>query len=312
MSQPVRVIGHERSLAGSWTARARGWIELTKPRIAALVVLTAFVAALLSAGPRVELVRAVEAALWIGCVAASSAAFNQILERDTDALMRRTRSRPLVVGTIRVRDAVGFAAALGALGTTLLAWRFNAVAALLSLATLATYTLVYTPLKRASSLNTVVGAVAGAMPPLLGAIAVSGSATGWGVWLFAFLFAWQFPHFMAIAWLYREDYAAAGMKMLPALPHTGGLAGRQALLYSLSILPLCLLPASAAAAGPVWLWASLGLSLSYAVAAARFAWREDRFGARLLLFVSLVYLPALYTAALLDPIVSAAALSPSS
>jgi len=282
------------------------WLELTKPRIGLFVVLAAFTGGLLASGPEAELARVALAALLVGAVGSSASVFNQILERDVDRLMRRTASRPLVTGRIQTRDAVLFAALLGLVGTVGLAAWFNALSALLGLSTLVAYALVYTPLKRHTSFNTVVGALPGAMPPLLGYVALAGDAGPWAWMLFAILFAWQFPHFLAIAWLYREDYARAGMKMLPALPGARGIAGRQAFLYSLVLLTVTLLPGARGDAGIVFTVASLLLGLAYAAASAAFAWRESRRSARAVLFVSLVYLPLVLTASLIDPVVSLA------
>jgi len=287
-------------------ARVGAWLELLKARIAVLVVLSAFVGAVLAAGPGAGIARALEAALWIGCVAAASGVFNQVLERDVDARMERTRHRPLVTGAVRVRDAILIGTALGTAGTLGLVFRFNELSALLGLATLVAYALVYTPLKRVSTLNTVVGALPGAMPPLLGYVALSGgtgSIDGWGLYLFAVLFAWQFPHFMAIAWLYREDYARAGLKMLPAIEGARGLAGRQAAAYALVLLPVSLLPAVRGDAGLVYLVGALSLGAVYLGLSVAFAFRESRARARALLVTSLVYLPVFYTAVLLDPVI---------
>ena len=279
------------------------WLELVRPRIASLVVLSALVGAIVAAGPGGGVAHALEAALWVGCVAASSGVFNQVLERDVDARMRRTAHRPLVTGALRVRDAILFGTALGAAGTAGLALRFNELSALLALATLVAYALVYTPLKRVSTLNTVVGALPGAMPPLLGYAALAGDAGGWGLYLFAVLFAWQFPHFMAIAWLYREDYARAGLKMLPAIEGARGLAGRQSAAYALVLLPVSLLPVVRGEAGPVYLGGALVLGVLYLAFSVAFALRESRARARALLLASLVYLPVLYTAVLVDPVI---------
>jgi protoheme IX farnesyltransferase len=218
-----------------------------------------------------------------------------------------------VTGAVRLRDAILAAAALCGAGTVALALRFNTLAALLALATLAAYALVYTPLKRVSSLNTVVGAVPGAMPPLLGWVAISGDTSPWSWFLFAQLFAWQFPHFLAIAWLYREDYARAGLRMLSCVPDVEsarGMAGRQALLYALVLLPLTLWPAVRGEAGPLYALSALALGLAYAGSAAAFALRESERRARVLLLVSLGYLPALLTSVLLDPLVRVACARP--
>ena len=284
-------------------AKLADWLELTKPRIASMVFLSAFVGALLAAGPGGSLAVVFQAALLVTCVAGSSAVFNHVIERDTDRLMERTKNRPLVCGRVRARDAIFFGALLALVGVVGLALSFNMLSALLALATLVAYALVYTPLKRHSTLNTIFGAIPGAMPPLLGWVAVSGTPSGWGAFLFALLFCWQFPHFMAIAWLYREDYARAGMKMLPAVPGGGGMAGRQALLYGLALLPVSLLPAVNGVAGGVYAAGTLAAGLVYVGAALAFCLRERRAPARSLLFISLVYLPLVFSFILLDPTV---------
>ena len=192
------------------------------------------------------------------------------------------------------------------MGTLLLAIRFNALAALLLLGTLVAYSLVYTLLKRQSTLNTMVGAVPGAMPPLLGYVAIAGTTGPWGWHLFLLMFVWQFPHFMAIAWLFRADYAKAGMRMLPSLPNSDGLAGSQALLYALVLIPVSLFPGMRGEASAFYLAIALGLGLMYLAFSLRFAMKEDRPRARALLFASLVYLPLIFVAALIDPFVLSA------
>jgi protoheme IX farnesyltransferase len=285
----------------------RDFAALTKPRIAALVALSAFVGGLLASGPEAALLRVAEATVWITCAAASASVLNQVFERDLDRRMRRTADRPLPAGRVAVRDAILFGAALAALGVTGLALRFNLLSALLSLSTIFAYTAIYTPLKRVSTLNTVVGAIPGAAAPLLGYVAIRGAADGWGLCLFAILFVWQFPHFMAIAWLYREDYAAAGMRMLPALPGCERLAGRAALSYGLALLPVSILPAARGEAGVVYTAGALVLGLLYLAAAGAFAWRPSERSARALLFGSLLYLPILFLFILSDPVVGVGA-----
>jgi protoheme IX farnesyltransferase len=299
----------ERSLESPIAARSSllaAWLDLTKSRIASMVVLSALVGALLAGAPALNLGRGLLAAVCVGMVAASSAIFNHVLERDTDRLMQRTRNRPLITGVVRTRDALIGASILGLAGTLGLALEFNLLSALLGVSTLVAYALVYTPFKRVSSLNTIVGAVPGAMPPLIAATAIAGYPTSWAWSLFALMFCWQFPHFMAIAWLYREDYARAGMKMLPAMPGNEGLAGRHALLYGLTLLPISLLPTLHGDAGAIYALAALGLGGMYIGAAWRFSLREDHARARALLFVSIVYLPAMFAAILLDPVVQRA------
>lgn len=304
-----------RRLANPALERARAcwpedYLALVRPRISAFVLFAAFTGALLGAGRDAELLRVALAALLVGLVGASSSVFNQVLERDTDRLMPRTRNRPLAAERMSVRDAVLFGAALGVSGVSGLALAFQPLSALLALSTLAAYVLLYTPLKRYTSLNTVVGAVPGAMPPLLGFVAMAGRPGPWAWILFALVFAWQFPHFFAIAWLYREDYRRAGMQMLPCLPGATGLAGRQSLAYSLLLLPVSLLPGVRGEAGLVYSAAALVLGCGYALSAGAFAWRETRVTARTLLLVSLAYLPLLFSAVLFDPVVSQALRNP--
>jgi protoheme IX farnesyltransferase len=277
---------------------------LLKPRIASFVFLAALVGGWLALGRGAELWPLAEAALWITCTAGAASVFNQVLERDTDARMERTRHRPLPAGRIGVGAAIGVGAGLAALGTAGLALRFDPLAAVLALLTLLTYALVYTPLKRVTTFNTLVGALPGAMPPLLGHVAATGEVGVWGAALFALLFVWQFPHFLAIAWIYREDYARAGLRMLPSVPGTVGMAGRQALLYCLPILPVAMLPAWEGEAGWIYVLASVGAGLAYLAASLAFALRENAANARRLLRTSLVYLPVLLAVAVLDRLVA--------
>lgn len=310
----VRSHAASTSPGGSLASRALGLaadcLTLVRPRIAVFVVLAALTGALLSGGQSVELGRALTAALLVGAVAASASVFNQILERVTDRLMLRTADRPLVTGRISVRDATLFAAALALVGTVGLSLRFNVLAALLGLSTLLSYVLVYTPLKRHTSFNTVIGAVPGAMPPLLGAVALAGTPGPWGWTLFAIVFVWQFPHFFAIAWLYREDYRRAGMQMLPSLPGGEAVAGRQAFLYSLLILPISLLPVVRGEAGSLYFVLTFLLGAGYVVFSAGFALHVSRRTARALLLFSLLYLPLTLSVALFDPVVQSLIQSP--
>jgi protoheme IX farnesyltransferase len=298
------VLSARRTLPGS----VADYVALTKPRIAFFVAFSAFVGGLVAAGPTGEIARVLEATLWITLSAAAASVFNQVLEREIDLRMERTRSRPLPAGRLSVGSAILFGTVLTAVAIVALALRFNVLSALLSLATLFLYVCVYTPLKRASTLNTVVGALPGAAPPLLGCVAVAGVPGNWGLALFAIVFVWQFPHFMAIAWLYRADYARAGLKMLPAIPGCERMAARAAFVHSLVLLPIVLLPGAWGDAGVVYCASALVLSLVYVAAAGRFALREDAPSARMLLAVSLAYLPLVLISILLDPVVGVGAL----
>lgn len=179
---------------------------------------------------------------------------------------------------------------------------------MLVLATLLVYVSIYTPLKRVSTLNTVIGAVPGAAPVLIGYAALAGDIGPLGWALFAAIFAWQFPHFMAIAWMYREDYAKAGHKMVPTEPGSEGTAGRYALLYSLSIVPVTLMPALSGLAGPIYVVGALLLGVMYIIPSFLFAREENMVNARRLLLVSIIYLPALMALLFIDPVLRGSAL----
>lgn len=306
MSRAAALVLERASAAGRFAADA---VVLLRMRVASFVVLAAFVGAVLAGGPQVVLAEAGLAAVLVGLTAGAASIYNQLLERDTDARMERTRERPLVTGRVQPRDAVLLGGALLVVGVAGLALRFGLLSALLALGTFTSYVLVYTPLKRTTTFNTVVGAIPGAMPPLLGYTALAGDAGAWGWCLFAVLFVWQFPHFLAIAWLYREDYARAGMQMLPALPGHEGVAARMGALYGLVLIPVSLLPAVRGMAGGVYVTAALVLGALYVGSSILFALRVDRKRARAVLWTSLVYLPLLFSAVLLDPAVRASALS---
>ena len=273
-------------------------IVLTKARIGLMVGLSAFLGAVLARQGSAS--QALEAAAWITLVAGAGGVFNQVLERDSDRRMQRTLDRPLPSGRISTARAIAFGSVLVTLGVAGLALRFNALASLLALATLFAYVAIYTPLKRVSTLNTLVGAIPGAAPPLLGYVAIAHHTGPWAWALFGLMFVWQFPHFLAIAWLYREDYARAGMRMLPSMPGGPNVAARAALLYSLVLVPVALVPAVAGDAGNVYGIGALFATLGYVVAAALFALRPAERSARTLLYVSLVYLPLVLSLALID------------
>jgi protoheme IX farnesyltransferase len=283
------------------------YLTLLKLRIASFVGLAAFVGGLAGAGSEVHLGRILEAAVWVTLAAGAASVFNQVMERESDRLMERTRNRPLPAGRIGVRDAILYATLLAVVSIGALGFRFNVLAAALALATLFAYVAVYTPLKRVSTLNTVIGALPGAAPPLIGYAALAGDVRGWGWALFAILFVWQFPHFMAIAWLYRHDYARAGLRMLPVEEGGERVAGKAAMMYGLVLLPVSLIPAVSGDAGVVFTLGSVALGLVYCTAALRFAWRQDRMAARMLLFVSLAYLPLVLLLVVLDPVTGVAA-----
>ena len=264
------------------------WLELLRVRVATMVFLTAALGGWLATRDLaiLNLLRCAEAGLYVLLVTGSASIINQVVERETDGLMERTRHRPLVTGELTVLQAVVFAAVLGVGGTAGLALSFNLLSAVLVLATLVVYVCIYTPLKRVSTLNTVIGAVPGAAPVLIGYAALANEIGPLGWALFATIFAWQFPHFMAIAWLYREDYARAGHRMVPNQPDSEGMAGRYAVIYSLSIVPVTLMPAMSGLAGPVYVVGALLLGALYIIPSIAFAREESHETARRLLLAS--------------------------
>ncbi len=201
--------------------RVADFLSLTKPRLNSLVVVTAGIGYYLGAGGDLHLASLVEAVLGIALVAGGAAGLNQIYERDTDSLMFRTRMRPLAAQRVTTSEALVFSLALAAAGLVIVAASSNLLAAFLTLLTLVSYNLVYTPMKRRSQLATLVGAVPGALPPMIGWVAARGTLTPEAWALFAIVFVWQIPHFMAIAWLYRADFGRAGFPLLPVVEPTG-------------------------------------------------------------------------------------------
>jgi protoheme IX farnesyltransferase len=272
------------------------YLDLTKPRLNVLVVASSAAGYYLGTRGAPDAFHMVEAVAGTTLVAAGAAVLNQVFERDTDALMRRTRRRPLPDGRVGPSDAGMFGAALSFAGLTLLATRANVIAAALALATLVVYLVIYTPMKRRTSLATLVGAVPGALPPLIGWAAARGAIDAGGAALFAIVFLWQIPHFMAIAWMFRDDYAAAGFPMLPVVEPDGRRAARQAVVYSATLLPVSLAPTLTGLAGAAYFSAAAVLGVAFLVLAFRFARSRNDSTARALFFGSITYLPLLWIA----------------
>lgn len=280
------------------TARLADYLELSKPRIAVMVLITVAVGFLVGQqGPwgfeAASLAKLWHAWIGIAIVAAGSSALNQWWEQHTDARMRRTMLRPLPSGRLASGEVLGLGLAAAVTGSLYLAWQVNGLTAALTAMTFVLYAGIYTPLKRWTSLCTAVGAIPGAMPPVLGWVA-SGQPLDWSAFaMFALMFVWQFPHFLAIAWLYQDDYAHAGLRMLPGVRPSRGVTGLMATAYAIGLLPVSLLPAWCGLAGGWYSMTAIVLGLAYAIASAGFAWRESRTSARWVLWISLVYLPLL-------------------
>jgi protoheme IX farnesyltransferase len=274
----------------------RDYVDLTRPRIGAMVLVTVTVGAVLGTWGLPSPMLLLHALAGTALVAASAGALNQWLERDSDRRMPRTAQRPLPAGRMHAVEAVGFGLLSAALGLTWLAVAVNVRTALLGLATWVLYVWVYTPLKSRTPANTAVGAVAGALPVLMGWAAVGGRFDLSAATLFLIVYLWQFPHFMAIAWMYRDQYAAAGLKMLSVVDPSGRRAGRQAVTGAAALLAVSLLPAWNLV-GPdralVYLLGAALLGLAQLALSVSFGRRLDETSARRLLRASLVYLPGL-------------------
>lgn len=283
--------------------RSRGadLVELTKPRIAVMVLFTVATGMLLARPSAVDLVALFNTLLGVGLVAAAASVLNQFLERHSDALMRRTENRPLPAGRLQPAEGLLLGAALGVFGLVYLAATIKQPLAVAATAfTLASYVLVYTPLKRYTTLNTLIGAVPGAMPPVIGWVAVTGTLDAGALALFLILFFWQVPHFLAIAWIYREDYRRAGLQMLPTVDEHGGMTARQMLVYCVALAPVSLLPAVLGLAGWLYVIGAVLVNLHFIGATIGFARQRNVAAARRVLHASLIYLPLLLALLLVE------------
>ena len=276
------------------------YVALTKPRLNVLVVATSAAGYYLGATSPLNASAFLATVVGTTLVAGGAATLNQVYERDTDALMRRTRTRPLPSGRVSPAEARVFGVALSIAGLALLTAFSTWLASLLALATLVIYLFVYTPLKRLSPSATIVGAVPGALPPLIGWVASHGTIALGGLALFLIVFLWQIPHFMAIAWMYREDYGAAGFPMLTVIDPDGHSAGRQAVGYAAALLPTSLIPTLVDLSGIVYGSVAALLGIALLVLSVRFAGARTNVAARHLFFASLAYLPLIWIVMIAD------------
>ncbi len=272
----------------------RDYIALTKPRITWLILMSTGVGYFFGASGVLHWPLLIHTLIGTGLIASGTAALNQWYERDADLLMRRTSARPLPSGKMTALNALKFGVALAVVGFAELALGVNILAALLGAFTLGSYLFIYTPLKQRSHLSTVIGALPGAMPPLMGYAASHGSLTPEAWTLFAILFIWQFPHFLAIAWMYREDYARAGILMLPVVEPDGMSTGRQIILYASTLIPVSLFPVLLGMSGRVYLVGALILGGWFLYTGVRVAFDRTNVRARRVLLASIIYLPMIY------------------
>jgi len=270
------------------------FVELTKPRITFLIVLTSAAGFCLGSKSQVDYLALANALFGIALLSSGIATLNQFMERELDGRMRRTLSRPLPTGKLSPSQAFWFGVALTLGAELYLAALVNLLTAAFGLTVIAGYLFFYTPLKTRSSLSTVVGAFPGAMPPLMGWTAATGHV-GMEAWaLFAILFAWQFPHFLAIAWMYRDDYARAGIQMLPVVDTAGRLTAQQIVIWTLLLIPVSLFPAVLGTTGAIYFYGAFLLGLLFLAASVHAALSNTRKGARRLLLASVLYLPVLF------------------
>ena len=274
--------------------RLAAYAELTKPRITFLIVLTAAAGFALASPGRVDYAALCSAMVGIALLSSGIATLNQYMERDLDALMRRTADRPLPSGKLLPWEALLFGAGLTAMAEIYLAVLVNPLSAVLGLTVIAGYLFAYTPLKTRTTLSTMVGAFPGAVPPLIGWAAARGSISIEAWVLFAILFLWQFPHFLAIAWMYREDYARAKILMLPVVEPDGRVTAQQIVVYTLLLLPVSLLPTVLGISGKIYLYGAIILGLLFLYSSVRAALSKSRQEARRLLLASVIYLPLLF------------------
>jgi protoheme IX farnesyltransferase len=282
----------------------RDYISLTKPRITWLILMSAGVGYFFGlrglAFSQIHWWALLHTIVGTGLIASGTAALNQWYEREADSKMRRTSDRPLPAGRLNANRALVFGIALAVIGFGELAWFVNLLSAVLGGATLVSYLFVYTPLKQRSWLSTTVGAFPGAMPPMIGFAAAAGTLTPQAWVLFAILFLWQFPHFYAIAWMYRDDYARAGIRMLPVVEPDGHSTARQIVLCASLLIPVSLAPGLVGMSGRLYLLGALALGAWFLYSGVRAANERSLVRARGVLLASVFYLPLLYGLMLLD------------
>jgi len=280
--------------------RLADYVELTKPRVVVMVLITTFVGSHLGAEGALDPLRLLDTLLGTALAAGGTLALNQYIERDLDGLMARTRLRPLPGGRLRPSEALALGGGLLLVGLAWLTLRVGPLPGAVTAATAVSYLLVYTPLKPVTSLCSLAGAVPGALPPVAGWAAARGSL-GLEPWvLFGIMFLWQIPHSLAIGRMYRDDYARAGIRVLPVVDHDGLSTGAQVVGNCLALLPVALLPTLIGLAGPLYFLVSLVLGLGFLWSAIGLARTRSVADARRLLFASLIYLPVVLGVLALD------------
>ncbi|HLJ17408.1 MAG TPA: heme o synthase [Bryobacteraceae bacterium] len=278
----------------------KSYLELAKPRVTWLILMSTGVGYFFGLKNTWHWLTLLHTLIGTALMSSGTFALNQWYERDADAKMRRTQRRPIPSGRISAKHGLWFGILLAAVGFAELSLAVNLLTGLLGLFTLASYQFLYTPMKQQSKHSTTVGAIPGAMPPLIGYAAACGHLTVDAWILYAILFLWQFPHFYAIAWLYREDYARAGIRMLPVVEPDGESTARQILFYSIALIPISLAPKFLSMTGNIYLIGALVAGLLFLYSGVRVMFNRTRLQARRVLLASVVYLPVLYGLMLFD------------
>jgi protoheme IX farnesyltransferase len=297
------VLAPESPSSDRIASRTAAYLALTKPRIAVLVLFTVAAGAVFAGRRATDPVVLLNAVFGTALVASGASALNQWIEKDSDARMRRTADRPLPSGRLLPVEVLLFGIALAAAGLLYLTLTLSSpAAALVAAVTFACYVGVYTPLKARTPLNTLVGAVPGALPPVIGWAAVRGTVDREAIVLFLILFLWQVPHFLAIAWMYRDEYARAGLRMLPSVDPEGWQTSRHMVTWCLALIPASLGLGLAGTAGPLYFVGALTLGLVFLFPAIAFSRTRSHARARRVLRASLLYLPGLFALLLLDAV----------
>lgn len=278
------------------------FLELTKPRVTFMVVLTAIAGFYMATQSAIDLLLLLNLVVGTALVAGGTSALNQLVEIEIDRRMKRTSKRPLPAGRLAPRAALLFGVSISTAGILYLLLLVNALTSLLAAATLISYVFIYTPMKRTSPMSTVVGAIPGALPPVGGWTAVRGELSIEAGILFAILFFWQLPHFLAIAWLYREDYARGGLRVLPVIDEDGDSTSRYILSNTLALLTISLMPTLIGISGHLYFWGAILLGAGFLLSGIRVSRQRTQKNARKLLLASVVYLPCLLLLMSLDKV----------
>lgn len=282
------------------TARFGDFVELTKPRLTMLSVLTTLAGFYMATTGELEIMLLVHTMLGTLLVGGGCGALNMFVEREHDLQMRRTMTRPIPAGRVTPNEALVLGLVMSIGGIVYLALAVNVLTGILAAATVVSYVMFYTPMKRLSTLNTVVGGIPGALPPVMGWVAVKNGIGPEALVLFGILFCWQMPHFLALAWMYRNDYERAGYKMLTVVDPEGGSTSRQILIYTAALLPISLIPTMQGIAGGYYFFGALVLGLMFLAVGMVLAFTRKNKHAKYLFYYSLLYLPLLLLVMALD------------